>query len=202
MANIIKRETSIDAETGEVYYQKEWSSFNGWSADGYKYRYRYNALKLYPDNFPNLPVANHFRTFIALCYCMNEDNLFVNKVRAKSKYESPEVEPLLVYEIKERLPYSVSSTAFDSCWRTLKKENLVKKIRVGNKFIWAVNPAYANRCHAIPLFLFSAFKEDLKPKLGEQNYKRYLNMELTEEMNKKGEKPIARVWKSEKICRK
>lgn len=193
MANIIKRETSIDAETGEIYYQKEWASFNGWSADGYKYRYRYNAIKLYPDFFPDIMDSNIFKIFIMLCYRMNEDNLFVNRVRARSKYESPDVEPLSVDEIWHSLPYKMSKDTFYKAWRFLKPK-YVRKIRVGNKFIWSVNPAYANRTHTLPLFLFKPYREDLKEKLGKQNYQRYLNMELNEDIEEEG--IIEKVWRN------
>lgn len=194
MANIIKRETSIDAETGEVYYQKEWASFNGWSAEGYKYRYRYNALKLYPDTFPEIEDSNVFKVFVLLAYRMNEDNLFVNKVRVRSKYDNPEIEPLTRSEIKELLPYKISKYMFNKAWYALTPK-FIRKIRVGCKFIWAINPAYANKTHTLPLFLFKPFKEDLKPKLGEQNYKRYLNMELTEGVEKAD--VIEKVWRYE-----
>lgn len=178
LANIINKTTSVDADTGEIYYERQWKSFNGWNDEGYKYRYRYNSLKFYPDMLPRVD-PNILKVFFMICCITNEDNLLAYKTKSRSKYKKPELHIYTTEEIWEHLPYKISKYSFKNAWSKLVPR-YIRKIKVEDKRIWAVNPAYANRCSTVPLFLFSAFKDDMKEKLGTFNYKRYCDMELND----------------------
>ena len=76
MANVIKSIRTIDEETGEIYYEKNFKSFDGWNDKGYRFRGRYNAIKFYPDNMVKVE-PNIIKIFFLICNIMNEDNLLV-----------------------------------------------------------------------------------------------------------------------------
>lgn len=182
MAEIIKKIRSIDTETGEIYFEKEWHSWNGWSDKGYKYRYRYSAVKFYPDNLPLLE-PNVLKIFFDICSIMNEENLLLEKKRPKDKYSGPKITPYTVSDIWEKLPHRFSEYSFKKAWQKITPK-YIKKIKVFGKSIWAVNPAFANRTMYLPLFLWKEFKDDLSQKLSTSIVKRYENMELTEGLDK------------------
>lgn len=178
MANIIRSVKSIDSETGEIYYEKKWNSYNGWSENGYKYRYRYSSVKFYPDNPPKLQ-PNTLKIFFQICMQMNDENLLMEVKKAKNKYSSPELIPYTLEEIRENMQYQVSEYAFKKAWAEMTPK-YIRRIKFKNKMVWAVNPAFANRCQYIPVFLWHEFQEDLNPKLGEMNIKKYNNMYLAD----------------------
>lgn len=178
MAKIIKKTTAYDEETGEVYYQQAYKTFNGWSDDGYKYRYRTAAIKFYPDNLPKLQ-PNVMKIFFLICFLMNEDNLLVEKRKAKNKYSGPELIRFSVDDIWERLPYRVSQYSFKKAWQEITPK-YVRQIKFQGKRVWAVNPAFANRTNYMPAWLWNEFKKDLEPWIGAQNIARYENLYLNE----------------------
>ena len=178
MADVIKKITAIDADTGEIYYENKWKTFNGWTEKGYKYRYRYDALKFYPDNMPQLP-PNIMKVFFLICNLMNEDNLLIEKTKNATKYSAPEIRALTMEEIRERLAYPISEYSFKKAWKAITPRH-IKRIKFQGKWIWAVNPSFANRCRYIPVWLWYEFQQDLNPKLGASNVARYKNMYLNE----------------------
>ena len=178
MANVIKTIRTVDEETGEIYYEKKFRTFNGWTEDGYKYRGRYNSLKFYPDNLPELEL-NVLKVFFAICNIMNEENLLIEKKKSVNKYIGPVITPYTVEDIRENLPYYVSEYSFKKAWQKLVPK-YIKKIAVNDKKIWAVNPAFANRCNYVPVFLWNNFKEDMNKNLSETTIRRYKNMLLNE----------------------
>lgn len=180
MADIINKVTSIDANTGEIYYERQTKGFNGWSDKGYKFRYRYSGLVFYPDNLP-LIEPNIFKVYFQICTLMNEENLLIQLKKTNNKYKAPELIPLTIDDIIEKIPYKISSYAFKKAWQQIVPR-YIKRIKFNGKKVWAVNPAFANRCRYLPPFLWNEFKEDLNEKLGVYNIKRYENMVLTEDL--------------------
>lgn len=177
MANVIKSIRTIDEETGEIYYEKNFKSFDGWNDKGYRFRGRYNAIKFYPDNMVKVE-PNIIKIFFLICNIMNEDNLLVT-IKKGNKYTGPEITPYTVEEIRENLPYCVSEYSFKKAWKALVPR-YIRKIKLEGKNIWAVNPAFANRCIYVPPFLWENFKEDMNKFISNNNIKRYNNMYLTD----------------------
>lgn len=180
MARVIRRTTAYDEETGEIYYQQSYKTFNGWSEEGYKFRYRYNPVKFYPDNIPQLP-PNVMKVFFLVCNIMNDDNLLMEYKKTRSKYKAPEIKCFTLDEIRERLPYKISEYSFKKAWEMISPK-YVRKIKFNGKSVWAVNPAFANRTRYLPPWLWYEFREDLNPYLGSANISRFENMKLTEDM--------------------
>jgi hypothetical protein len=180
MAEVINKTVAVDVETGEIYYQRSWAGFNGWTEKGYKYRNKYYPVQFYPDTIPKL-LPNTLKIFFYICMLMNEDNLLLERKAAKDKYSSPKIIPYTVEEIWEKLDYRFSMYSFKKAWQELTPK-YVRKIKIYGKGIWAVNPAFANRTKYLPVFLWKEFSVDINNKLSKQVISRFQNLALVDDM--------------------
>lgn len=158
------KKTVIDAETGEVIRENNWIGYDGFVADGYKYRNKVPHMRLFLDDVPSNLSEEAFLLLIMIAELTNNDNVLVRKVERKSKFSSITFYPLDKEEIREMTRFRYGINKFDRCWKELNKK-CIKKVRYHQYLVWCVNPAitYKNRC--VPFWLYSDWKSDMNTRL-------------------------------------
>lgn len=167
----------VDNDTGEVIYNKKYVNWSGWKNESYKFRSKAKPLKIYFDAGFDLKGPD-LNVFIMICRIMNEDNLFMRKIDSSNKYAKKKYEPMTKDDIFEILRDRISKSTFERAWRNLNKK-YIKKIRMDDTLVWAVNPAYAAKLTYLPLYLYVAFRDDLDPFLSQATRKKFHNLEMS-----------------------
>lgn len=169
--NFIVKTSVVDPQTGEILSDKRFVSWSGWKNNAYKYRIKSSPVKFYMDMEWTLS-GPEWNLFMMLCKMIDSNNLFIQRVHATSKYWGKRYEILTKQTIFENLPKKMAISTFNRAWAKLNG-TYIKRIRVENNLVWAVNPAFASRTDYIPLFLYIPFKDWLKDYISDSAKKKF-----------------------------
>lgn len=176
-SQFIIKTSVVDPNTGEVLSDRKYVSWSGWKNDSYKYR-NTAGIRLFDDMDWDLN-GSDLRILLLLCKIMNDSNLLIKKAdKWYENYFGKRYIALTKEEIYENLPgKNMSWSTFMRTWKKLTGK-YVKKIKVQDYMVWAVNPAYAMKSSYLPLYLYVPFKEWIDPFLTEATKKKFESIYL------------------------
>lgn len=174
--NVIVTTTTVDAETGELLARYRKEVWGGWKNDSYRFRSQANPLKIYQDTDMYLSAAE-MGFMVEICKQMNSENLFIGYRRPTKKYHGEKYYPLTKDDIFYNMSRRVSKSTFEKHWRTLNGK-YIKRIKVEDMSVWAVNPAYFSKIKFMPVYLYFPFKTDIDPFLNEMARTKFENVAL------------------------
>jgi len=164
MGNYINKKTLLDGETGEVLKEKTWVNYDGFTEEGYAYRPRSSQLRYFPDSIPDNLTEYDWSILIMMAEIMNDENVLVQRVKRKSKFNDTIYMPLTKDEIRERLRFKVGQNRFMKSWYHLRK-HCIKKIKYHDAPAWCINPAVVMKSRYLPIWLYAEFYQYLDPYL-------------------------------------
>lgn len=174
MSRYISKKMLIDPESGEVFDEKFWIGYDGFSEKGYRYRNRAVFIRYFFDSLPENYDSATLLLLFMVAELMNDENMLVYRVKRKSKFSNILYKPMDKENIRNTTRFRYGINKFEKCWRKLNKY-AVKQIRYHDYICWAVNPSIISKCRDVPYWLYEEFQDSMNPHLSAATIKKLNN---------------------------
>lgn len=168
-----KKVTTVD-ETGEIVGEKSVTFFHPFQdGRGYRFRYKSTTIKSYldselPECFTDIECGRIYRLSKRI---YSDSNLL-------AKRKENEIYPLSRHDVQELT--GMHRNKFNPFWKKILENKVIKPVILGGAEYFCFNPLYYNTTTYLPLYIYTAFQDELKEMLPEWVIQRYLDMKEKE----------------------